>query len=84
MLLGTMNLLNALKIYGMMILQGKLFYHVSTDEVYGSLGETGYLQKQLLMIQTHHILHLKQVQIILLELMVIHMDCLYVIVQLFK
>ena len=28
----------------------KIFYHISTDEVYGSLGEKGFLQKKLLMI----------------------------------
>jgi dTDP-glucose 4,6-dehydratase len=39
---GTVNLLNAaLKIWRGN-LENKLFYHVSTDEVYGSLGETGY------------------------------------------
>ncbi|PIQ48920.1 MAG: dTDP-glucose 4,6-dehydratase [Cytophagales bacterium CG12_big_fil_rev_8_21_14_0_65_40_12] len=39
---GTVNLLNAaLKIWKGN-LEDKLFYHVSTDEVYGSLGETGY------------------------------------------
>lgn len=39
--LGTMNLLNAcLKIWGGNF-KNKLFYHISTDEVYGSLGETG-------------------------------------------
>ncbi len=25
---------------------GKLFYHVSTDEVYGSLGETGFFTEE--------------------------------------
>ncbi len=40
--IGTVNLLNASKqIWGDDI-EGKLFYHVSTDEVYGSLGETGF------------------------------------------
>jgi dTDP-glucose 4,6-dehydratase len=39
---GTVNLLNAaLKIWKGN-LNDKLFYHVSTDEVYGSLGDTGY------------------------------------------
>ncbi len=27
-------------------MDGKLFYHISTDEVYGSLGETGYFTEQ--------------------------------------
>ena len=38
---GTVNLLNAAKNkWGNS--KNKLFYHVSTDEVYGSLGDTGY------------------------------------------
>ena len=40
--IGTVNLLNAAKIiYQENNAAFKLFYHVSTDEVYGSLGETG-------------------------------------------
>jgi len=39
--LGTMVLLNAFKNVWSNNWQGKRFYHVSTDEVYGSLGETG-------------------------------------------
>lgn len=40
--IGTVNLLNAAKtIYKENANAFKLFYHVSTDEVYGSLGETG-------------------------------------------
>lgn len=38
---GTVNLLNAAKHVWKDNFEGKLFYHVSTDEVYGSLGETG-------------------------------------------
>lgn len=38
---GTVNLLNAAKESWKENYEGKLFYHVSTDEVYGSLGETG-------------------------------------------
>ena len=38
---GTVNLLNAANNSGNGNEEGKLFYHVSTDEVYGSLGETG-------------------------------------------
>ena len=26
--------------------EGKLFYHVSTDEVYGSLGDTGFFTEE--------------------------------------
>ncbi|ADV48895.1 dTDP-glucose 4,6-dehydratase [Cellulophaga algicola DSM 14237] len=39
--IGTVNLLNASKELWKENLEGKLFYHVSTDEVYGSLGATG-------------------------------------------
>ncbi len=39
--LGTMVLLNAFKNLWQDNWQGKRFYHVSTDEVYGSLGKTG-------------------------------------------
>lgn len=43
--LGTAVLLNAArKIWDTM--DGKLFYHVSTDEVYGSLGETGFFTEE--------------------------------------
>jgi dTDP-glucose 4,6-dehydratase len=41
-IVGTANLLNAAKFHWADNPEGKLFYHVSTDEVYGSLGETGY------------------------------------------
>jgi dTDP-glucose 4,6-dehydratase len=39
--IGTAVLLNAAK-QSWKNREGKLFYHVSTDEVYGSLGETGF------------------------------------------
>lgn len=39
-ILGTMTLLNAFKNLWQSNWKDKLFYHVSTDEVYGSLGET--------------------------------------------
>ena len=39
--IGTMNLLNASKDLWAGNFNNKLFYHISTDEVYGSLGETG-------------------------------------------
>ena len=41
-IVGTANLLNAAKFHWAENPEGKLFYHVSTDEVYGSLGETGF------------------------------------------
>ncbi len=39
--IGTMNLLNAALESWKDDLADKLFYHISTDEVYGTLGETG-------------------------------------------
>jgi dTDP-glucose 4,6-dehydratase len=39
--IGTMNLLNAAKTIWSNNYDGKRFYHISTDEVYGSLGSTG-------------------------------------------
>ncbi len=38
---GTVNLLNAAKKHWNKDYEGKRFYHISTDEVYGALGETG-------------------------------------------
>jgi len=43
--LGTGILLNAAKKYWI-DRSNKLFYHVSTDEVYGSLGETGFFTEE--------------------------------------
>lgn len=40
--IGTVNLLNAAKAYWKESMVGKLFYHVSTDEVYGSLEDGGF------------------------------------------
>jgi dTDP-glucose 4,6-dehydratase len=39
--IGTMNLLNAAKTIWKDNYEGKRFYHISTDEVYGSLGAEG-------------------------------------------
>jgi dTDP-glucose 4,6-dehydratase len=41
-IVGTVTLLNAAREAWHGKMEGKRFYHVSTDEVYGSLGETGY------------------------------------------
>lgn len=41
-IVGTVNLLNAARAAWKDDFSGKRFYHVSTDEVYGSLGETGF------------------------------------------
>lgn len=40
--IGTVNLLNAAKEFWKGDYAGKKFYHVSTDEVYGALGDTGF------------------------------------------
>ena len=40
-IIGTVNLLNTAKKYWKELF-GKLFYHISTDEVFGSLGEEGF------------------------------------------
>jgi len=41
-IVGTVNLLNAARKKWEGRTEGKRFYQISTDEVYGSLGETGY------------------------------------------
>ncbi|MDP4187541.1 MAG: dTDP-glucose 4,6-dehydratase [Bacteroidota bacterium] len=40
-IIGTVNLLNAARTIWTGHEEGKLFYHISTDEVYGSLGKEG-------------------------------------------
>lgn len=44
--LGTVNLLNAFKLSCDGNFQGKRFYHVSTDEVYGTLGDEGLFTEE--------------------------------------
>ena len=44
--LGTLSLLQACKNYWNTDLKNKLFYHVSTDEVYGSLGSKGFFSEK--------------------------------------
>ncbi|HEX2845622.1 MAG TPA: dTDP-glucose 4,6-dehydratase [Chitinophagaceae bacterium] len=44
--IGTVNMLNAAKKQWQGDYQDKLFYHVSTDEVYGALGATGFFTEQ--------------------------------------
>ena len=44
-ILGTMILLNAFKFLWHNNWNGKRFYHISTDEVYGSLGESGLFEE---------------------------------------
>ena len=43
---GTANLLNAAKAYWKADFAGKRFYHVSTDEVYGSLHDGGFFTEE--------------------------------------
>lgn len=43
--IGTVNLLNAAKFHWKSF-EDKLFYHISTDEVYGSLGDTGFFTEE--------------------------------------
>jgi dTDP-glucose 4,6-dehydratase len=43
---GTVNLLNAAKKHWNGAFEGKRFYHVSTDEVYGALGDTGFFTEE--------------------------------------
>lgn len=44
--IGTVNLLNAAKGIWEGDFEGKRFHHVSTDEVYGALGETGFFTEE--------------------------------------
>lgn len=44
-ILGTVNLLNAFKALWKDQFEGKLFYHISTDEVYGTLGAEGLFEE---------------------------------------
>jgi len=43
---GTVNLLNAARECWKGNFENKRFYHISTDEVYGSLGETGFFTEE--------------------------------------
>ena len=45
-MLGTVSLLYADKESWKNELKNKLFYHISTDEVYGSLGATGFFTEE--------------------------------------
>jgi len=44
--IGTVNLLNTARQHWAANLQNHLFYHISTDEVYGSLGEDGLFTEE--------------------------------------
>lgn len=45
-IVGTVTLLNAAREAWKDNFDGKLFYHISTDEVYGSLGSTGFFTEE--------------------------------------
>jgi len=45
-IVGTLNLLNAAKFSWKDNTENKLFYHISTDEVYGSLGDEGFFTEE--------------------------------------
>ncbi len=45
-IVGTLNLLQAAKMSWKADFSHKLFYHISTDEVYGSLGREGYFTEE--------------------------------------
>ena len=44
--IGTVNLLNAARSHWKNDFSNKLFYHISTDEVYGALGEEGFFTEE--------------------------------------
>lgn len=44
--IGTVNLLNACKKFWKAPYENNLFYHISTDEVYGSLGDEGFFTEE--------------------------------------
>lgn len=43
---GTVNLLHSAKNHWKENMDGKIFYHISTDEVYGSLGKEGFFTEE--------------------------------------
>ncbi len=45
-IVGTVNLLNAAKAIWKDDFKNKLFYHISTDEVYGALGDEGFFVEE--------------------------------------
>ena len=75
--IGTLNLLHEsnkwLKKIERRFRNNFRFIHISTDEVYGSLGYEGNSKKIQLMTLAHHILHQKPVLIIWLSLGIEHM-----------
>ena len=44
--IGTVNLLNAARAIWKGNMDGKKFHHISTDEVFGSLGDTGFFTEE--------------------------------------
>ena len=72
---GTLNLLEAARQHWGNNAKQQRFYHISTDEVFGSLGSEAILQKLLLMTQDLPTLPLKQLQIIWFERIFTLTDC---------
>ncbi len=74
--MGTVNLLNTLRNLWGNDFENKRFYHVSTDEVYGSLGEEGFLRKKPATIRARLIRLPKLPAITLCGLIFTRTDCL--------
>ena len=67
--IGTVNLLNSFNSIWSNNFENKIFYHVSTDEVYGTLGETGLFTEKTKYDPRSPYSTSKASSIILLELM---------------
>ena len=64
--IGTLNLLNVSLKRWKDKLKDKLFYHISTDEVYGALGDDGFFDEYCSdMTLDHHIQHQRHLRTIL-------------------
>ena len=73
--LGTVNLLNAAKASWHSDYDGKRFYHISTDEVYGSLGREGLFTEETPTIRIAPIQRRKLLPTILSGLGTIRLAC---------
>jgi len=72
---GTVNLLNAAKNIWKNNTERKRFYHISTDEVYGSLGETGSFKETTRTVRIVHIQPPRPAPTILCVLITTPTDC---------
>lgn len=73
--IGTVNLLNAARHLWKDNFEGKRFYHISTDEVYGSLGETGFFYEDTAYDPHSPTLHPKPAATILCVPITTPLDC---------